>query len=110
MTDILDEFRSVIVGPRVERFQGYDALARRAEELIGWMQRIEIALGATPPGSEKDWHDLATAAEALVAITAAQEAWLADYDAALARAIEQARGDIRSLNIQQGNVNAGDDS
>ena len=110
MTDILDEIRSVIVGDRAERFQGYDALARRAEELIDWMQRIEIALGATPPGSEKDWRDLATAAEALVAITAAQEAWLADYDAALARAVEQARGDLRSLNIQQGNVNAGDDS
>jgi hypothetical protein len=108
MTDILDEFRTVVVGDRVERFQGYDALARRAEELIGRMQRIEIALGATPPGSEKDWLDLATAAEALVAVTAAQEEWLADHDAALARAIEQARGDIRSLNDQEGKADAGD--
>lgn len=98
MTDILDEFRSVVVGPWVERFQGYDALARRAEELIGWMQRIEIALGANPSDAEKEWHDLATAAEALVAVTAAQEAWLAAYDSALASAIERARGDIRSLN------------
>lgn len=110
MTDILDEFRSVVVGGRVEHFQGYDALARRAEVLIGRMQRIESTLGANPLDAEEDWRDLATAAEALVAITAAQEAWLADYDAALARAIKQARGDIRSLNIQQGNVNAGDDS
>lgn len=108
MTDILDEFRSVVVGDRVERFQGYDALARRTEELIGRMQQIEIALGATPPGSEKDWHDLATAAEALVAVTAAQELWLAEYDGALARATEQVRGDIRSLNIPRGTVDAGD--
>lgn len=108
MTDILDEFRSVVVGDRVERFQGYDALARRAEELIGWMQRIEIALGAAPPGSEQDWHDLATAAEALVAITTAQDLWLADHDAALARAIEKARGDIRSLNIPRATLEAGD--
>ncbi|MET3437905.1 hypothetical protein [Sphingomonas sp. 1185] len=108
MSDILDEFRSVVVGGRVERFQGYDALARRAEELIGRMQQIERALGATPPGSEKDWHDLAIAAEALVAITAAQEQWLADHDAALARAIEQARSDIRSLNIPRGTVDVGD--
>ncbi|MDQ1229691.1 hypothetical protein [Sphingomonas sp. SORGH_AS_0879] len=110
MTDILDEIRSVVVGDRVERFQGYDALARRAEGLIGRMQQIESALGANPRDAEEEWHDLATAAEALVAITAAQEAWLADYDAALARTVEQARGDLRSLNIQQGNVNAGDDS
>jgi len=108
MTDILDEIRSVIVGDRVERFQGYDALARRAEGLIGLMQRIESALGANPRDAEKEWHDLATAAEALVAITAAQEAWLADHDAALARAIEQARGDIRSLNDQEGKADAGD--
>lgn len=108
MTDILDEFRSVVVGDRVERFQGYDALARRAEELIGRLQQIEIALGANPPGSEKDWHDLANAAGALVAITAAQEQWLTDHDAALGRAIEQARSDIRSLNDQEGKADAGD--
>ena len=108
MTDILDECRSVVVGARVERFQGYDALARRAEELIGWMQRIEITLGANPSDAEKEWHDLATAADALVAVTAAQEAWLADHDAALARAIDQARGDIRSLNIPRGTLEAGD--
>lgn len=108
MTDILDEFRSVVVGDRVERFLGYDALARRTEDLIGRMQQIERALGATPPGSEKDWHDLAAAAGALVAITAAQEQWLADHDAALGRAIEQARSDIRSLNDQEGKADAGD--
>jgi len=108
MTDILDEFRSVVVGDRVEHFPGHDALARRAEDLIGRMQQIERALGATPPGSEKDWHDLAATAEALVAITAAQEQWLADHDAALGRAIEQARSDIRSLNHREGKADAGD--
>lgn len=108
MTDILDELRSVAIGNRVERFQGYDALARRADGLIGWMQQIEIVLAATPPGSKKDWYDLAIAAEALVAVSTAQEMWLADHDAALGRAIERVRGDIRSLNTPQGNVSAGD--
>lgn len=98
MTAVLDETRAVVIAGRAERFQGYDALARRAEGLIGWMQRIEIALGAAPRDAEKEWHDLATAAEALVAVSTAQEAWLADHDAALARAIEEVRGDIRSLN------------
>lgn len=106
MTDILDEFRSVVVGNRVERFEGYDALARHAEGLIGWMQRIEIALGDNPPGLEKDWEYLATAAEALVAVSTAQEAWLADHDAALACAIEAARSGIRSLNISRDNAGA----
>jgi uncharacterized protein YgfB (UPF0149 family) len=108
MTDVLDELRSVAIGNRVERFQGYDALARRADGLIGWMQQIEIALGATAPGSEKDWHDLATAAEALVAVSTAQEVWLADHDAALARAIEHVRGDIRSLNLSRDKPRGGD--
>lgn len=108
MTGILDEARSVVISDRVERFQGYAALARRAEGLIEWMQRIEIALGAAPPGLEKDWRDLATAAEALVAVSTAQEAWLADHDAALGLAIEIARADIRSLNVRSGNARVGD--
>jgi hypothetical protein len=108
MTDILDETRSVVIGGRTELFHGYDALARRASGLIGWMQQIEIALGANPPGSEKDWHDLAIAAEALVAVSTAQEVWLADHDTALTRAIERVRSNIRTLNIPQGNVGAGD--
>lgn len=106
MTDVLDETRSVVIAGRAERFQGYDALARRADRLIGWMQQIEIALGAATRDAEKDWHDLATAAEALVAVSTAQEAWLADHDAALARAIEGARRDIRSLNIPRDNAGA----
>lgn len=108
MTEILDETRSLVIGDRVEHFQGYDALARRAEGLIGWMQQIESALGADPPGSDKDWRSLASAAEALVAVSTAQEAWLADHDAALARSVERARGDIRSLNIARGRGDAGD--
>lgn len=108
MTDILDETRSVVIGDRVEHFQGYDALARRAEGLIGWMHQIEITLGVDAPGSDKHWRDLATAAETLVTVSTAQEAWLADHDAALACAIERARGDIRSLNNPEDKEDAGD--
>ncbi len=108
MTDILDETRSVVIGDRVERFQGYDALARRAEGLIDRMQQIEMALGASSLGSEKAWRDLAVVAEALVAVSSAQEMWLADHDVALARAIEHVRGDIQSLNIPRDKEDAGD--
>lgn len=108
MTDILGESRSVVIGGRPELFHGYDALARRADELIGRMQRIETILGADPPGLDEEWHDLATAAEALVAVSIAQEVWLADHDAALNREIARVRDDIRSLNTGGGNASAGD--
>lgn len=108
MTDILGETRSVVIGGRPEFFHGYDALARRADELIGRMQRIETMLGADPLGLEEEWHDLATAAEALVAVSTAQEVWLADNDAALNSEIARVRGDIRSLNIPGGKAGAGD--
>jgi hypothetical protein len=108
VTEILDEVRSIIIGGRSEIFCGYDALARRADSLIAQLHRIEAALGANPLGSDRDWRDLAEAAEALVTVSTAQEVWLADHDAALACKIDRARADIRSLNIPQRIDGSGD--
>lgn len=99
MRNLLEEPRDIAIGGMVETVRNYAYLAQRGEVIIETMQEIESELDDRPDDAAADWAQLANLASLLSEVLAAQDQWLADYDAAIAAEVESVRQEIRNFNV-----------
>jgi hypothetical protein len=97
VTGVLDQPRDITIDGRCERFRDYEYLVERIELEIEVIQRAEVELETNPDEAYAIWHHIANQSAYLAGLLAAQEQWLADYDALMTQEIESLRAAIRNL-------------